>query len=165
MGTQKGDQLEKRGRFNWKIHRFIIMIISISQSLWCRYYHGEEDLTVFEHICFIMATFFILLRIWCYKLLGRLFTFDIGIRLKHYIITEGPYKWIAHPSYLGSIGFLFFLLLFLRFPIIIILILEIAMCIKILERISIEEKFLIEKFGIEYLIFLDTRYKLIPFIY
>lgn len=41
------------------------------------------------------------LRIWCFKTLGRLFTFEIAIRPKHELITSGPYAWVRHPSYTG----------------------------------------------------------------
>ncbi|EAU86696.2 hypothetical protein CC1G_06457 [Coprinopsis cinerea okayama7 len=41
------------------------------------------------------------LRIWCFKKLGPLFTFEITIRPKHELITSGPYSFVRHPSYTG----------------------------------------------------------------
>ncbi|RDB30071.1 Protein-S-isoprenylcysteine O-methyltransferase B [Hypsizygus marmoreus] len=41
------------------------------------------------------------LRVWCFKTLGRLFTFEIDIRPEHELITCGPYAWVRHPSYTG----------------------------------------------------------------
>lgn len=49
-------------------------------------------------------------RIWCYKTLGRLFTFQISIRDSHKLIKTGPYAYMRHPSYTFAgillIGFL-----------------------------------------------------------
>jgi len=41
------------------------------------------------------------LRMWCFRTLGELFTFEIAIRPKHELITSGPYAWVRHPSYTG----------------------------------------------------------------
>jgi protein-S-isoprenylcysteine O-methyltransferase Ste14 len=38
-------------------------------------------------------------RIWCYKTLGKLFTFEITIRNSHKLIKTGPYAYVRHPSY------------------------------------------------------------------
>jgi protein-S-isoprenylcysteine O-methyltransferase Ste14 len=44
-----------------------------------------------------------LLRLRCYRLLGPLFTYDLGIQENHKLITTGPYAYVRHPSYLGAI--------------------------------------------------------------
>lgn len=41
------------------------------------------------------------LRRWAMRVLGRLFTYDIGIRQGHQLVREGPYRLIRHPSYTG----------------------------------------------------------------
>ena len=41
----------------------------------------------------------VILRVWCYKALGSLFTFEITIRPDHKLITSGPYAIVRHPSY------------------------------------------------------------------
>lgn len=42
------------------------------------------------------------LRVWCYKALGRLFTFEVTILDDHKLITTGPYAYVRHPSYTAS---------------------------------------------------------------
>ncbi|KIJ60134.1 hypothetical protein HYDPIDRAFT_99330 [Hydnomerulius pinastri MD-312] len=42
-----------------------------------------------------------LIRLWCYRTLGRFFTFQLSIREDHSIITTGPYSYVRHPSYTG----------------------------------------------------------------
>ncbi|KAL4242329.1 Protein-S-isoprenylcysteine O-methyltransferase, partial [Abortiporus biennis] len=41
-------------------------------------------------------------RLWCYRALGRYFTFQLSIRRDHKLITNGPYAFVRHPAYLGS---------------------------------------------------------------
>lgn len=38
-------------------------------------------------------------RLWCYRTLGRLFTYDLAIRSKHTLVRTGPYALCRHPSY------------------------------------------------------------------
>jgi len=45
----------------------------------------------------------VLIRIWCYKALGTLFTYEITIRPDHKLVTWGPYAYVRHPSYTGSL--------------------------------------------------------------
>jgi protein-S-isoprenylcysteine O-methyltransferase Ste14 len=44
-----------------------------------------------------------LVRWWCYRTLGRFFTFQLSIRKGHHIVTTGPYAVIRHPSYTAGI--------------------------------------------------------------
>ncbi|KAJ3512454.1 hypothetical protein NLJ89_g3517 [Agrocybe chaxingu] len=48
-----------------------------------------------------------LLRLWCFRELGKHFTFIFTIQKDHKLITSGPYAYLRHPSYLGAIfGFI-----------------------------------------------------------
>jgi protein-S-isoprenylcysteine O-methyltransferase Ste14 len=38
-------------------------------------------------------------RIWCYRTLGKFFTFNLTIRNSHKLIKSGPYAYVRHPSY------------------------------------------------------------------
>lgn len=38
----------------------------------------------------------------CYRVMGPQFTFELGIRKDHKLITSGPYSIVRHPSYTGS---------------------------------------------------------------
>ncbi|CEH14740.1 PROTEIN-S ISOPRENYLCYSTEINE O-METHYLTRANSFERASE [Ceraceosorus bombacis] len=42
-----------------------------------------------------------LLRYWCYKTLDKYFTFRLDIKSDQKLIKNGPYKYLAHPSYFG----------------------------------------------------------------
>ena len=38
-------------------------------------------------------------RLWCYRTLGKFFTFELTIRSSHKLIKRGPYAYVRHPSY------------------------------------------------------------------
>jgi len=42
-----------------------------------------------------------LIRLQCYRALGRFFTFEVSIRKGHELVTTGPYGIVRHPSYTG----------------------------------------------------------------
>ncbi|RXW18263.1 hypothetical protein EST38_g7593 [Candolleomyces aberdarensis] len=42
-----------------------------------------------------------LLRLWCFRELGRFFTFVATIQKDHKLITSGPYAYVRHPAYSG----------------------------------------------------------------
>ncbi|KAJ6467870.1 hypothetical protein C8R45DRAFT_1019297 [Mycena sanguinolenta] len=43
------------------------------------------------------------IRIHCYRVLRNFFTFELGIRVDHHLITTGPYAIVRHPSYSGAL--------------------------------------------------------------
>jgi protein-S-isoprenylcysteine O-methyltransferase Ste14 len=42
------------------------------------------------------------IRWWCFRTLGRFFTFKLSLRKGHHIITSGPYAVVRHPAYAGG---------------------------------------------------------------
>ncbi|KAL4080999.1 hypothetical protein J3A83DRAFT_4367431 [Scleroderma citrinum] len=53
---------------------------------------------VIGSIAVVIAAF---IRMWCYRTLGRLFTFQLALLPQHKLITSGPYAIVRHPSYTG----------------------------------------------------------------
>jgi protein-S-isoprenylcysteine O-methyltransferase Ste14 len=104
------------------------------------------------------------LRIWAIRHLGRFFTVNVGIQQGHKVIQDGPYRFVRHPSYTGSVlaltglGFLTFNWLGL---VLIVTCTWLAYAL----RIPVEEKVLMAQFGREYVEYAAHTKKLIPGIY
>ncbi|KAI6030602.1 hypothetical protein F5J12DRAFT_714139 [Pisolithus orientalis] len=43
------------------------------------------------------------IRVRCFQELGQFFTFDLTIHPDHKLITSGPYSYVRHPAYTGSL--------------------------------------------------------------
>ncbi|KIJ14782.1 hypothetical protein PAXINDRAFT_78587, partial [Paxillus involutus ATCC 200175] len=58
-------------------------------------------------VSYIMGSLLIIsagiLRKICYRTLGRFFTFELSIQREHRLITKGPYSFVRHPSYTGTL--------------------------------------------------------------
>ena len=42
------------------------------------------------------------IRLWCYRTLGKFFTWELTVRKDHKLVTTGPYAVVRHPAYVGS---------------------------------------------------------------
>ena len=106
----------------------------------------------------------IILRIWAIVHLGKLFTVDVGIQQGHRVVQDGPYRFVRHPSYSGSmialIGMACLTFNWLGFLGIIVSSLT-AYSI----RISAEEKMLLQNLGEDYRRYAARTKRLIPGIY
>lgn len=55
----------------------------------------------------ILATVGSLGRLWCFRTLGRHFTYELSLRKNHKLVTTGPYAIVRHPSYItGALSML-----------------------------------------------------------
>lgn len=96
--------------------------------------------------------------------LKKAFTVDVAIGAEQKLTTDGLYKLVRHPSYLGL------LLIMTGFSIsmgnfISILAIVIPMFLVIHYRILVEEKVLVEAFGDTYISYQATTRRLIPWLY
>jgi len=51
---------------------------------------------------FLVSVIGVCWRYWCYRTLDKFFTFHLQVQEGQKIIKTGPYRYIAHPSYLGQ---------------------------------------------------------------
>ncbi|MGE5409374.1 MAG: methyltransferase family protein [Clostridiales bacterium] len=98
------------------------------------------------------------------KTLRQYFTYSVTKAENHKIIEKGFYKFIRHPGYLGQ------LLIFTGISIslsnwLAVILMLLSTLIGYLNRIRVEEKFLIEQIGIKYSDYQMRTKKLIPKIY
>jgi protein-S-isoprenylcysteine O-methyltransferase len=96
--------------------------------------------------------------------LGRFFTANVAIASDHRVIDTGPYRFIRHPSYTGSlVATLGFCLSFQNWASLLIIFLP---CLAVmLWRIHIEERALLDALGDAYETYLRRTKRLVPWIY
>jgi len=106
----------------------------------------------------------ILFRLVSIRILGHSFTYDVAISKGQQIVERGPYCWLRHPSYLGSllamIGFGMTLTNWLA-----ILLPVCCLATAYAYRIPIEEQALVRGLGSDYSNYMRRTWRLIPFVY
>lgn len=141
--------------------------IAISFTLgfiFANYHHwGYSEYLVYGIGLFIILIGLIIRWISIFQL-KKAFTVDVAIGAEHKLKTDGMYKVIRHPSYLGL------LLIMVGFSIcmnslISAIIVTVLMFLVILYRIVVEERVLIEGFGDAYKTYQLRTKRLIPWIY
>ncbi len=106
----------------------------------------------------------IVIRVICIRTLGRFFTAHLKVNEGRRLIQEGIYRKLRHPSYFGMIfSFLGLPLAFCSLYGALYMMLIGAP--SLLFRINLEERFLVDEFGQEYLEYRKRSYKFIPFVY
>jgi len=117
--------------------------------------------TFFPGLAFMVCG--IVLRQWSIAILGRFFSTSVCIQEGQCIVREGPYRFIRHPSYSGSLMTLIGIGLCIRsWGALLILVLIFAVVMGC--RIRIEERALLANFGKEYEDYRKTTKRLIPFV-
>lgn len=106
----------------------------------------------------------LIIRIHAIKTLKQYFTYSVAKVENHKLVETGLYKSIRHPGYLGQ------LLIFVGISTSLsnglsILLMIIPISIGYIYRIRVEENFMIEQLGEEYLNYQKRTKKLIPMIY
>ncbi len=105
----------------------------------------------------------IALRMQSRYMLGKGFSYSLRVLPEHRLITEGIYKHIRHPAYVGDVLFHFGVALLFSSGWGLLMMFGLIPCF--LYRITIEEKMLTENFGEAYRAYIKSSKKLIPFIY
>ena len=105
-----------------------------------------------------------IVRIHSILTLKQFFTYFISKVENHKIIETGLYKFIRHPGYLGQ------LIIFIGISISIsnwlsILFMMIPVTLGFLYRIKVEEKFMVEQLGEDYLNYQERTNRIIPMLY
>ncbi len=105
-----------------------------------------------------------LFRWYAIRVLGRLFTRDVAIRVDHQIIRTGPYRTLRHPSYAGGLLSMFGVAVALdNWPA--FLVIMVMNLVLYTYRIRVEEAALTAQFGTEYQDYCRTTKRIVPFIF
>jgi protein-S-isoprenylcysteine O-methyltransferase Ste14 len=126
---------------------------------------GRIDLmNVFVPLGVVLITMGLYVRITSINTLKNHYTYSVSKIENHELIKSGLYKYIRHPGYLGLF------IVFLGISTVLsnwlsILFMAVSILAGIINRIRIEERFLIEHFGEEYITYQKQVKRLIPYIY
>jgi len=103
------------------------------------------------------------LRIWPMFVLGTRFSGLVAIQPGHELVTDGPYRHVRHPSYLGMmIGFAGWALVFRSA----VGLVAVALALPLLvQRIDAEEALLAARFGDVYTAYRRRTWRLLPWVY
>ncbi|QKF93595.1 protein-S-isoprenylcysteine O-methyltransferase ste14 [Fadolivirus algeromassiliense] len=159
------DKVLDQGNVGGFFKRFIVLTIMTEvMAFYNLLYYYDKSLSLFEVLFFILMTCGFVLRMWSYYTLNKLFTFTLAIKENHRLVTDGPYKYLIHPSYSGHLLMMYCYILFNGFYWLFPLLGYYNFKL-LLKRTRAEEAMLREKFGAEYDEFIKGRYRFIPFIY
>jgi protein-S-isoprenylcysteine O-methyltransferase Ste14 len=116
-----------------------------------------------RYVGLAMLTIGSALRIWPMFVLGRRFSGLVAIQPGHALVTDGPYGYVRHPSYLGMmLGFFGWALVFRSSVGVVAGVLGFRLLV---ERIDAEEALLASQFGAAYAEYRRRTWRLVPWLY
>jgi protein-S-isoprenylcysteine O-methyltransferase Ste14 len=148
----------------WLLYGLITVGYALSFSIGAtkigRIYHWNT----FFAIGMALVVIGLMIRIHSILTLKQYFTYSVVKVENHKIIETGLYKFIRHPGYLGQ------LIIFIGISTSIsnwlsILVMMIPITLGYLYRIKVEERFMLEQLGEDYLNYQERTKRLIPMIY
>jgi protein-S-isoprenylcysteine O-methyltransferase Ste14 len=147
-----------------------LLIISISIGYWLSFLIASTRIGRIYHwntffvIGSILEIIGLIIRVTSILTLKQQFTYSVTKIENHELIETGLYKNIRHPGYLGQ------LIIFLGISITLsnwlsVLLMIIPVLLGYLNRINVEEKFMVEQMGQKYIDYQKQTKRLIPAIY
>ena len=114
-----------------------------------------------QYLGLALVVFGIALREWSVLSLGRYFTVSVVVAPGQTLVRRGPYQWLRHPAYSGSILSLvgFSLSVGTWVGAVLVLILSVS---GYLNRVRIEEEALLAAFGNEYRDYMQHTWRFFP---
>ena len=166
MGKREGDDVNKVGNkisgTRMKImHTILFYVLELTSII----FRLHEPLGLWDWFVFILATGGVIISYWAYYTLGEFYTFTLGVRKNHKLITEGPYKYFVHPGYLGQFLIIGGSVIFYRVYWLFTYALAGYIGYQFLKRTQAEENMLLNKFGSVYQSYVGARWRLIPYVY
>lgn len=143
---------------------FMIALFICTALVIAEFVMSKPEVMIINYIGAGIVFFGGLLQIWSRSVLHKFFTLQIIIQESHQLIRRGPYHYIRHPGYLAL--FLFLLGLSIAFSAKFSLILLFLLFVPaMLYRIIKEEELMLVEFGKDYIYYMNSTKKLIPYIY
>lgn len=145
---------------------FIMSFIGIIGSIWewSIFSTNPIQFTTINYIGIIVSLVGITIRMYSFNYLGKYFSPIVTIKKEHQLVTNGIYKLIRHPTYLGAYLTMLGVVLVMS-SILGILFIVIGLLLAYIYRINIEEKVLVNHFGDTYTNYKKNTYKMFPFVW
>jgi protein-S-isoprenylcysteine O-methyltransferase len=121
-----------------------------------------RELAFWLGIAFLAAG--VALRQFAVRALGRLWVHEVAIQAEHEVVEAGPYRWIRHPAYSGSLlGFIGVGLAMGNWAA--LLVIAAIPMLAYAYRVSVEERALAAALGDEYRAYMRRTRRFIPFLF
>jgi protein-S-isoprenylcysteine O-methyltransferase Ste14 len=148
----------------WWLYGLITLGYALSFSIGATRIGRIYDWNVFFTIGMALFVIGFIIRIHSLLTLKQYFTYSVAKVENHKIIETGLYKFIRHPGYLGQliifIGISTSISNWLSIPAMLI-----PVTLGYLYRIKVEERFMLEQLGEDYLNYQERTKRLIPMVY
>lgn len=147
-----------------------ILFILIGIGFWLAFMLGASKIGRIYHwntfftIGSIFALSGLFLRIAAIQSLKQHFTYSVKKMENHELIETGLYKNIRHPGYLGQL-FIFLGIATSMSNWLSVIVMMVPVLIGYINRIRVEEKFMVEQLGLKYIDYQSRTKRLIPKIY
>ena len=103
-------------------------------------------------------------RIWAMRVLGQFYTRTLVTTAEQRVVREGPYRFVRHPGYLGS------MLVWIgaaaaSVNLVSLLAVLVLLAVAYSYRIAVEERMLVESLGEAYAQYRRESWRLVPFVF
>jgi protein-S-isoprenylcysteine O-methyltransferase len=139
---------------------YITQCIGVFEAVFFRYPESFvwDALTT---IALLLAVAGALFRAWAVATLGRFFTWHVRVQQGQKVISDGPYRFVRHPSYAGAIVLYVCTMLVLKAWFAAALVL-IFLTLAFVRRIRYEERLLVSALGDDYVSYSRNLKRLVP---
>lgn len=160
----KAAQGKDRGSLGvlWLVIGIAVFLAIYGMSAWPQFGYRFSGASAWAGV--VLFALGIALRWWAIIHLGRYFTVDVAIANDHRVVSDGPYRFVRHPSYSGVLlAFLGLGLLTRNWLSALLLVVPITAVF--LWRINVEEHALSAALREEYSAYMRHTRRLVPFLY
>lgn len=160
----KAAQSEDRGSLGllWIVAGSAIFLALYAMAAWPQFGYALSIAGYWSGIALFLLG--VALRWWAIVHLGRFFTVNVAIAQDHHVVSDGPYRFVRHPSYAGS------LLAFIGLGLLLhnwlaALLLLVPVVPAFLWRVKLEEHALSSALGAEYTEYMRHTRRIVPFVF
>jgi protein-S-isoprenylcysteine O-methyltransferase Ste14 len=170
IGSYLIPRLRQKGEVKTRSDRGsrIVIWLGVFMAIFLSDYFATHGITpipeTFFYVGIIVMMVGIAFRQWAIWVLGRFFSTKVRIVSDHRIVREGPYRYVRHPSYTGTLMILLGLGLASRTWLGTVIIIALFSLV-IGYRIDVEENALKAEFGEDYTEYAKKTKRLIPFLF